>query len=187
MIQINDFLRRVEHKVDAHGVIEASDIKAFQIDGTDGLFLHLEFRDGELCLSDYFIEKGEDVQIIEVSDLDNQLAEYVALVEKLREDVLNTKGKISLSDEKTIRRTAWAPLTNEFKRKWCGSIAVLERYYRKSSVIQHNPKYRLAIICKEKTDPRMLDELKIMMKGMIPRLDISTTLNAQGIAIHLHP
>jgi len=77
----------------------------------------------------------------------------------------------------------WGTVTNEFKRKWCGSIAVIERLYRKNEVHESDPEYQLLIVCKNITDTRMLDQLCKSLDGMMKKVLVCNTENLEEFLI----
>ena len=78
--------------------------------------------------------------------------------------------------KKEIKNRAWKDTKNEFHKKWSGSIAVIERLYRKTGELgDADPSYKLLIVCKDHTDVRMLDALKTQLLGMMSSVVICTT------------
>ncbi len=90
-----------------------------------------------------------------------------------------------MGSQRDITKTAWKETKVEFCKKWSGSIAVIERLYRKTNELSDiDPNYKLLIVCKDHTEVRMLDALKDQLlrqlSGMMGNVVICTTntLNA---------
>ncbi len=173
MINKNDFLRQMQHAVGDDGKIEASNVDAFKLDDEDGIACHLGFNTSMLPKVDYFIENNHIIKFIELSDLEDQ-------INKCNLEMASAAGKTA-SEARKIRKKAWEPLTSEFKRKWCGSIATIERLYRKNQIIEVNPQYQLLIVCRNKTDPRILESLRSQLQGMMGSVKITNTKNIEQL------
>lgn len=63
---------------------------------------------------------------------------------------------------------------------WMGSIAVIERLYRKNN-LAGDPVYKILIVCKNKTDIRMLDLLKTSLSGMIQGRDTVEVCKTENV------
>lgn len=168
------------HKACRVGIIESSEIQAIKLDEEDGLSQTLGFMNGTISVSDYLIENTPNYIIIEASDLEDSIVG----AHRTLGELLKIKGAVDLNslrstDRRSIRKKMWSPLTEEFKRKWCGSIAVVERKLRLSNQNSVTPLYSYIILCKNKTDPRLLDELVTQLRGMIRNIKVSTTEKLQ--------
>ena len=166
MFDKNEYLKTIEH---AKGT-ESSKLTAFKIDDADGLAERIGFNSHIINKVDYFVELGLHVQLIELSDLRDDIkhcyANICVALEKINQDsTISQKWK--REQEKAIRKEAWQRLRDEVFKKWSGSIAVIERLYRKTNPsIDDDPSYSLLIVCKNTTDVRMLDALTIQLNGM---------------------
>ena len=176
------FFKLIEHSISREKKIEKSECSAFKIDDKDGLAEHLGFS--KLSKVDYFSKNGDKIQLIELSDLENDinkckcnLAEEISKAEKKKGNKLNTR------EERPIRKQAWSLITNELQRKWSGSIAIIERLYRKNQIVDNDPDYQLLIVCKNKTDIRMLDILKVQLQGMMKIVNVCNTKNLSVLLI----
>ncbi|MDX9989790.1 hypothetical protein [Thiothrix unzii] len=175
----DSFIKEIEHAPCMNGCVEALGHHAYKIDGGDGLSENIGFNNGTLSNVDYFCKRDNDIQLIELSDLINSINECNVNMRSMLIDQQKKKGKkLSSTEEKKIRKKAWFPITSEFSKKWSGSIAVIERLYRKNKVLSDDPNYHMLIICKNNTDIIMLDSLKTQLIGMIRSLRICTTENA---------
>lgn len=168
MIEDN-FQSDIQHARCRNGLIESSSCCAFKIDDDDGLAAHLDFNNSSLSKVDYFHKNNDQILLIELSDLDNQLSDIQSVLIEAHRNSTTAKEK------KEATKKAWSPLTFEFQKKWCGSIAVIERLYRKNELISSNPDYQLLIVCKNGTDIRLLDGLCSRLEGMIKSVKICKT------------
>jgi hypothetical protein len=139
---------------------------------------------------DYFLAENIHVQLIELSDLEESARncqQYII------DNLLNKENEqFTEAAKKVIRKEAWRPLTDEFIKKWSGSIAVIERLYRKTNeLIDTDPKYTLLIVCKNKTDVKMLDELgkqlPRQLSGMMGNVKVCNTEKLNQFLLYLHP
>ena len=173
MINEDDFLKKIQHAICDDGTIEQSNVEAYQLDDKDGLACHLGFHSSMIPKVDYYIKKDHIIKFIELSDLEEQ-------INKLHLEMSAIEGKPA-REAKKIRKKAWEPLTSEFKRKWCGSIAAIERLYRKNQMIEINPEYQLLIVCRNKTDPRILESLTTQLQGMMGPVKVTNTNNIKKL------
>jgi hypothetical protein len=173
----SDYIRTIEHSPDNTSKIETSHLNAFKIDDHDGIAKAIGFSDNMINKVDYFVVNNLDVQLIELSDLDNDVKKCLTCIEDETNKITETEQrKIRKREEKEIRQRIWKPIKDEFVHKWYGSIAVIERLYRKNNELGENdPTYSLLIVCKNKTDPRILDELKNQLSGKIANIEICST------------
>jgi hypothetical protein len=162
---------------------ESSEVKAIKVDESDGLSRHLNFREGMLSQVDYCHFLEYKVQLIEMSDLEESIQKCedtkTALInnkkkEKEKEGLKGKQSKVTGQEKKDFTKEAWSPVINEFKNKWLGSIAIIERLLRRHKYII-DPEYILLIVCKDKTEVQMLDELKSRLTGMISKVDVCNT------------
>lgn len=176
MIDKDKFKKRICHSPCRNGHIESCNIDAFKIDDDDGLAYHLGFSTNTLSKVDFFLENDGTIHLIELTDLENFIKElHGSLLTKLAYHE-NTKGKkLTSKEQKLIRKNEWKPITDEFIKKWSGSIAVIERLYRKTGIIEDDPSYKMLVVCKNETDIRMLDELKTRLEGTMGSVTISNT------------
>lgn len=182
MINTDDFISEIKHAKCQNDQVESSSEVAILLDDEDGLSIALEFSNSMVCKVDYFLrDSNHNIQLIELTDLEDIINKNKILIDS-KIDALKTKlqkegskKKITSSERKEIRRNVWAPVVEEFKRKWAGSIAVVERLYRKENIIDENPKYMLLIVCKDKTESRILDVLKQRLVGMISDIKVCNT------------
>lgn len=166
----DDFYFDVEHAQCKEGGKERADCKAYQIDESDGLANSIGFRSMPIPKVDYFHKNVNEVLLIELSDLNEALK---AISGELA--VIDQRGRIPTKDKKAARKKAFAPIVNEFQKKWCGSIAIIERLYRKNSTIE-DPSFSLLIVLKnEITDTVIIDILLKYLEGMIKNINICRT------------
>ncbi|WCH28856.1 hypothetical protein [Aeromonas salmonicida] len=174
MIDNSAFLEGIRHAMGNDGIEEKSSTQAYKLDSPEGVGCHLHFSNSLLSKVDYFIEKDHIVKLIELSDLEEQIREC---------QIKHTHiASLSARENRKLRKKAWQPLTDEFKKKWCGSIAVIERLYRKNNILDTDPRYKLIIVCRNHTDPRMLDTLEQQLRGM---MGMVTVTNTKNISSHL--
>ena len=180
MFDKGEYFKIIEHSKCCDGKIEQSNLKAFKIDDADGIAENIGFKSNIISKVDYFLENSLDIQLIEMSDLRQNLKDSHS---KIREDFANIaqediKEKYKREKRNEVKKDVWKRLKDEFCKKWNGSIAVIERLYRKTNKLDENPKYRLLIICKDGTDIRMLDGLTNQLNGMMgeeSKVQICTT------------
>jgi hypothetical protein len=180
------YLRTIEHSPDAAAEIEVSHLKAFKIDDHDGIAKAIGFTDNMINKVDYFVVNNFDVQLIELSDLDKAVKNCLTVIEEEINRIIEIEQrKIRKRKEKEIRQRIWKPIKDEFVHKWYGSIAIIERLYRKNNELGENdPNYRLLIVCKNNTDPRILDELKNQLSGKIASIEICNTETLDKVLIN---
>ncbi len=169
MFDKGEYFKIIEHSKCRDGNIEKSDLKAFEIDNIDGIAEKLGFKGNVVSKVDYFLEENLDIQLIEMSDLRENIKDCHS---KIREDFANIeqeniKEKYKREKRNKVKKEVWKSLKDEFCKKWNGSIAVIERLYRKTNKLDENPNYRLLIVCKDGTDIRMLDSLTNQLNGMM--------------------
>lgn len=179
------YLRAIEHGKDANKIVEGSVCEAYLLDNykidnrneIKGIAEDIGFKNNMISKVDYFAEQGSHIQLIELSDLREQLKTCGLKVKEAKAsfDAINNDAELSKKDKfkkkEALIDDAWQSLRDEFLKKWGGSIAVIERLYRKTD--QHadtDPQYSLLIVCKNVTDTKMLDELNTELGGVRGRL-----------------
>ncbi|MCK9635220.1 MAG: hypothetical protein M0R41_02940 [Methylobacter tundripaludum] len=185
MFDKSEYLQTIVHADCADGIIESSTSRAFKIDDGDGIAKAIGFHAGIVNKVDYFVVKNNDVQLIELSDLEEQIHNcHVSIAEELQQLREVTGGDITKREENKIIKTAWKEIKIEFCKKWCGSIAVIERLYRKTNELgDADPNYKLLIVCKNHTDIRMLDGLKAQLSGMMGNVVVCKTETLNNVLI----
>jgi hypothetical protein len=179
MIDANQFRSTLEHAICEEQFIERSDCEAIKIDDSNGLATHLGFGESMLSKVDYCSFVEHKVQLIELTDLEQSIDSCKKTHKTLTAQAKAEKDKLTSKDHKRIRKQAWHIITDEFKRKWNGSIAVIERLYRKNAIMD-DPDYCLLIVCKNKTDIKMLDELTTQLMGMTGSVCVCNTENVRN-------
>lgn len=173
-----DFVKVIEHSRGIEGEVERSECLAYKIDDADGLSKHLGFANSLLSKVDYFCAKENTIQFIELTDLENDICNIKCNIQKKIEFEEQQKGnKLTTKEKGAIRKKAWSLVTNEIKRKWSGSIAIIERLYRKNKIYSDDPDYQMLIVCKNKTDIIMLDVLQRRLQGMMGTIVFCKTRN----------
>lgn len=184
LIDTSTFEQNVEHAA-RNGSKESTGCRAIKIDNADGLANHLGFNSSMLSLVDFYCYSNNLIQLIELTDLEDSILECnLKYQEEVRiaEDNNNNK-RLTSAQTKKIRKQVWKSVLLEFKSKWCGSIAVIERLYRKNKIHENNPDYKLLIICKNNTDILMLDILKTQLSGMMGSVNICNSERAEKLII----
>jgi hypothetical protein len=196
MFDKRPYLQTICHAADEEGETESSHLKAFKIDDKDGLSKALGFHDGMFkkvdYFVDYFLENQCIVQLIELSDLE-ETAQYYKIFIKDGYAALKQNAPervISDEEEKAIQKEAvavvWAIQKDELFKKWSGSIAVIERLYRKTQELgDADPTYRLLVVCKNHTDVKMLDPLRRQLSGMMGNVKVCDTKTLEDCLIKL--
>lgn len=176
-VDLTPFEKSLCHAIDRNDQVECSQATGYQLDDADGLAVYLGFHHAMVSKVDYFNRQQTKVILIEMTDLATVAEAYHNKYQQLRTELLQQQNKSRLSgkEKKEIRRKAWQPVTNEFKLKWAGSIAVIERLLRKNGEYDVAPNYSLMIVCKNDTDITMLDSLSAQLSGMMGVVKIYTT------------
>jgi uncharacterized protein YktA (UPF0223 family) len=167
MFDKNSYLKVIEH---AKGTEKSSNVMAFKIDDEDGIAEHIGFKGNMISKVDYFLEYDSTIVLIELSDLRQELITYGNTISGAFEKIAQEDIKPKYKREKQIvaKKQAWKGLRDEFSKKWNGSIAVIERLYRKTNKpADVDPKYNLLIVCKNETDIEILDGLVNQLNGMM--------------------
>ena len=170
-----------------HSDGECCDFYGYKIDESSGLRNYLGFKEGQMSQADYFlIDKiANKVQIIELTDLTKDIRECISAESILSEDNTSFAQILSASPKKAskiLQRRIWAEVIAEFKNKWMGSIAVLERYCRKDG---HSGDfdYQMLIVLKANTDPKEIEILRNKLVGMIGRVPVCNTDNVEHLLL----
>ncbi len=185
MFDKNEYLQSIVHASCAARIIEPSTSRAFKIDDEDGIAKAIGFHAGMINKVDYFVVENNDVQLIELSDLEECIQNCHVLIEKELQQLREVKGDdITKRDESKIIKAAWKEIKVEFCKKWSGSIAVIERLFRKTNELgDGDPSYKLLIVCKNHTDIRMLDGLKAQLSGMMGNVVVCKTETLNHVLI----
>lgn len=158
MIDLDKFKNPLIHKVSqdekkVNKEPEKSDFMAYQLDDENGLKLALDFKNHQISCVDYFYcfdDKPHLIYLLELTDLRKKIAQCYTKDCSLLDLNINNKKSI-----KFIQDKAWFELTSEFQKKWLGSIAIIERYYRYNYPnCKENPKLKLIIIVKNYQDSK---------------------------------
>lgn len=170
------FRELIAHKKCMRGLVEDSEYFAYRMDGPDGIGCSLGFGQNELSSADYLISCDEflKIQLIELSDMNDA-------IEKCRKNHIALANRAQSSKEKReVTKRAWLPVTSEIANKWSGSIAIVERWYRKKTLGPVvDPVYLFLLVCKNGTDPIALDILKERLRGKIVNIEVCET---QGLS-----
>jgi len=187
MVNTEDFIDVMAHATSENGSIERACCQAVKIDDSDGLGCFIGFSASVICKVDFYLKHEENIQFIELTDLEYTIREcLVSQTNEYDKKELELGRLLTSREKKAIRKVIWEPITSEFKRKWCGSIAVIERLLRKNEMT-FDPKYRLLIVCNNNNDIRLLDELSNKLKGMMGNVVISNTSNIRSSLINIIP
>jgi len=197
MFDKRPYLQTIRHAADEGGEIESSHLKAFKIDDKGGLAQDLGFHAGMLSKVDYFVSSQHIVQLIELSDLEDSCRYCHTLIQKAfnelnaaiaqaaQEQAIPIR-EISKREENAIVKAAWKEIKDEFFKKWSGSIAVIERLYRKTNELgEADPTYTLLVVCKNHTDIEMLEPLKRQLSGMMGNVKVCDTQTLKDCLIKL--
>jgi len=183
LIDTSTFEQNIEHAI-RNGSKESTGCRAIKIDNADGLANHLGFNSSMLSLVDFYCYSNHLIQLIELTDLEDSIIECnLKYQEEVRIAEDNNNERLTSAQTKKIRKQVWKSVLLEFKSKWCGSIAVIERLYRKNEIYENNPDYKLLIICKNNTDILMLDILKTQLSGMMGSVNICNSERAENFII----
>jgi hypothetical protein len=185
MVNKTDYLQSIKHASCELGLQESSDLYAFKLDDNDGIAKAIGFHPAMINKVDYFLTENINVQLIELSDLEESARNCQ---QYLINNLLNQENaQLTQAAKKVIRKEAWRPLTDEFIKKWSGSIAVIERLYRKTNeLIDADPKYTLLIVCKNRTDVQILEELGKQLSGMMGNVKVCNTETLHQFLLCLH-
>ncbi len=162
MLDKSDYFVKIEHAKCS----EQSELSAYKLDDAEGIAERIGFNSNIISKVDYFSELEFHIQLIELSDLREQLKQCrnKSNYAKAGFDAIDNDAGLSKKDrskqKKALAEEAWQSLRDEFLKKWAGSIAVIERLYRKTGQsVDIDPQYSLLIVCRDGTDTKILDEL----------------------------
>jgi len=95
LIDLNLFIQSIEHAADKDKLIEASNCKAIKIDDKEGLAVFLGFHDTMLPRVDYYSCSEHKIQLIELTDLEESIAQCLSIMdeEKAKAEVKKKNGK----------------------------------------------------------------------------------------------
>jgi hypothetical protein len=187
VVNLDNFIEVMSHAISEDGSVERACYKAIKIDDGDGLGCFIGFSSSIICKVDFYLMHDENIQFIELTDLEYSIqACLLSQSTEYSKKELELGRELTSREKKAIRKLVWEPITSEFKRKWCGSIAVIERLFRKNS-LQFDPTYKLLIVCNNGNDIRLLDELSNKLNGMMGNVVISNTSNIENKLIDIIP
>ncbi len=166
------YRKEVVHSKDRAGSVESAECFAYQLDEQDGLGCGLGFSNNEFSKVDYVVLCGENktVQLIELSDVRDSL-------ELCKKELALAKSLIGKpSDKRRAMKRAWQPLVSEMSNKWSGSVAIVERLFRKTFKDSVNdPVYIFLLVCKDGTDPLECEILINKLRGKIESIVVCNT------------
>lgn len=170
-----------------HSDGECCNSYGYKIDESNGLRACLGFKEGQISQADYFLidRVSNKVQIIELTDLTEDIRDCIIAESILSEDDASFAQILSRSPRKAsqiVQRRIWAEVIAEFKNKWMGSIAVLERYCRKEGYNDHLD-YQMLIVLKSNTDPKEIEVLRNKLIGMIGKVPVCNTDNIKPLLL----
>lgn len=175
IIDIND-IKEVMH----HSNGECCGFYGFKIDESEGLRSLLGFKEHQMSQADYFLILPElhKVQFIEFTALTNDIRDCLIADYILEEDLdsyANLLKKKPHKAKKIVQKKIWSEVLSEFKNKWMGSIAILERYCRHSNITGYLD-YKMLIVLDSTTDAKEIEILKDNISdkliGMVGELHI---------------
>ncbi len=155
-----------------YGQAETSESFAYEID--NGLSEKLGFANGQLSQADYFLVDNNTVQIIELTRLADEVKESMTLESFLTQQIEqfsltvqeNNRQQFKKKTKSFIGQKVWAEVIAEFKNKWIGSIAILERYCRRIQQQQDFDYAKFLIILTNDTESNILDSLTLKLKSL---------------------
>lgn len=206
MIDLENFKNPLIHKISQeekndNKEPEKSNFMAYQLDDEGGLKLALGFESHQVSCVDYFYffdNNPHKIYLLELTDLRKEiiqcyeteiyLLEFIDDDNKKLIDILHKKPKKS---KELIRHKTWFELTSEFQKKWLGSMAIIERYYRYNhSNCKENPKLQLIIVVKNYQDSKdkeifenKFKEIPEKLAGMLGKVVI---LNTENVISHFN-
>jgi len=198
MFDKSPYLMPIQHAACMAGEKESPGevLQAFKMD-QDGVANAIGFHAGIFNKVDYFLIHNHTVQLIELSDLKECIEKNHTYITKELDELKTAIEKesqlqgvpireITTDEKKEIVKTAWKKDRDELCNKWSGSIAVIERLYRKTiESPDSDPRYQLLIVCRNHTDIKMIDSLKNQLSGMMGNVKVcnTQTLKSQLIKI----
>lgn len=148
----------------------------YKIDENQGLRSQLKFKENQISQTDYFLiqPKTNKAQFIEFTSLTDDIRDCL-IAEIILEGDLDSYATLLRKKpnkaKKIVQRKIWAEVVAEFKNKWMGSIAILERYCRETEIRGYLD-YQMLIVLDSTTDPRELDILASKLVGMVGKLPV---------------
>lgn len=170
-----------------HSDGECCGFYGYKIDERNGLRAYLGFNEGQMSQADYFLidREANKVQIIELTDLTEHIKECIIAESIFSEDKASFAKMLAVKPKKAtqvIQRKIWAEVIAEFKNKWMGSIAILERYCRKDGY-SSDLDYKMLIVVKSNTDPKEIEVLRNKLIGMVGRIPVCNTDNVEQLLL----
>ncbi len=176
---------------------ESSSVSAYQIDS--GFSEALGFANGQLSQADYFLLKDSKVTIIELTRISDVIQEAFitekkleADIKKLREETRKDANKTQEALEKQLNKTlkkfssqkVWGEIIGEFKNKWMGSIAILERYCRRIHAAEDFKYATFLIVFTNDIDSRLFESIEEKLRhlqGMGMQVIVCRTENIDNL------
>lgn len=175
MIDI-EFLQAIQHKMCRNGNIESCDCIAYKLDEPDGFVTQLNFRPNSLNKVDYVTRSGHVFQLIEMTDLEDSIRDCkIDLDANLKIAEMKKGERLTATDRSKIQKKTLIPITSEIKNKFFGSLAVIERLYRRRNVPDIDPEFKFLLVVKNATEVKMLDEIKKRISGMATEVQVCNT------------
>lgn len=186
LINIEDFKETIQHKNSKEGISESCSFLAYKIDD-NGLSQHLGFKNGQINQTDYFLVNNENTkaQFLELTDLSDHIKECMlaeSVMKRDSESFAATLGKSPDKARKIVNGKIWSEVLGEFKNKWMGSIAIIERYCRRQNY-KHDLHYSLLIVLKDNIDSREIESLALKLSGMMGKVHVCNTNNIQNLLL----
>jgi len=180
MIDLTKYHSNIQHDIGRTGYTETSNKFAIQVDGKNGLAQDLGFHSSGLSKVDYLRLENNEVFFIELTSLKDDIQECIDCDQLLKgsSEVRKYIKEVDRNGIKKVQKKLWMEITEEFKGKWMGSIALYERLLRRNQVIE-DPNYHLIIVLKNDTDNKIRDLLQTTLRnklsGMISKIDVYLT------------
>ena len=115
MFDKSKYLQTIVHAPCSIGATESSTSKAFKIDDNDGIAQALGFHAGMINKVDYFVADNNDIQLIELSDLEESIQNCRVYINKELEQLRELETvAITKRDENKIIKAAWKVIKVEF-------------------------------------------------------------------------
>ena len=137
----------------------------------EGLCSLVGFSPSDFKQADYFLldEINNNAQIIELSDLSSDYKDCMKATKDFDNEDLTYAQMILKNKDKAkdfVHTKIWSEVISEFKNKWFGSIAIIERYCRKIN-FSNDLSYSFLIVLKNSQDPYELEIISRKLKGMV--------------------
>ncbi len=190
-IHLKDYQALIAH-APYYGQSETSQSFAYEID--NGLSEKLGFANGQLSQADYFLVDNNKVQIIELTRLADEVKESMTLESFLTQQIEQLSLTVQESSRQQFKKKTksfigqkiWAEVIAEFKNKWTGSIAILERYCRRIQQQEDFDYSEFLIILANNTESNILDSLTLKLKsleGMNMQIKVCRTRDVDKLLI----